>query len=274
MKPNVKRKVFTLVKRQYITPHYIRLTLTHPQTSDYVNTTVGVNNKIFIAPKGVDQVHFPTIDPKSNQPIEVEKHLTPIMRTYTHRGIDLQNNLIWIDFVAHGQDSPASDFAINAPIGAELGVAMGVLPKELYPDVDWYLLAGDATAIPVLGAILESLDSSKTAQVIIEVESYQDVQDLTYSCKAQITWLINPTPGRNSQLADKVKEIVDQQPWGEQTKFGYLASEMQSIKELRTYLRKQKQWSAQDLYAYSYWKYGNAETDSLADRRQEKDSAD
>lgn len=272
MKPNVKRKVFTLIKRQYITPNYIRLTLTHPQVGDYAQTTIGANNKIFIAPKGVDQVYLPTVDELTGLPVLVPEDLAPIMRTYTHRGIDLKNNEIYIDFVAHGGDSPASNFAINAALGSPLGVAMGVVPKSLYPDVSWYLLAGDATAIPVLGAILQGLDSKKRVEVIIEVQSQEDIQSLDYSSQANITWLINPTPGKDSLLAEKVKELIEQEPWQGDSKFCYLASEMQSVKDIRQYLRKQKNWDKTELYAYSYWKSGKAESESLSLRRQEKDS--
>jgi len=52
-------------------------------------------------------------------------------------------------------------WALNSQIGDQLGVAMRTEPKELYPkDAEWYLLVGDATAIPVLRAILETLPAS------------------------------------------------------------------------------------------------------------------
>ncbi len=271
MKLNTSRKIFTLVKREYITPHYIRLTLANPEVQDFVNTTIGVNNKIFIAPQGCSTIEFGNLDPITKKLVHSDPSKGAIVRTYTHRGIDLEKNQIIIDFVAHGSDSPASNFAINAPLGAELGVAMGVLKKELYPEKQWYLLAGDATAIPVLGAILESLPVDVKANVILEVQDQQDIQKLTYQCNAEIQWIINPTPGVNSQLLDKVTQVVENLQQTD-SKFAYIASEMQSVKSIREYLRKEKQWSSDELYAYSYWKYGKAETDSVSMRREEKNS--
>lgn len=39
---------------------------------------------------------------------------------------------------------------------------------------------------------------------------------------------------------------------------------------MRNYLRKEKNWAREELSAYSYWKYGVAETKSEADRRAER----
>jgi NADPH-dependent ferric siderophore reductase len=44
------------------------------------------------------------------------------------------------------------------------------------------------------------------------------------------------------------------------------------VKEIRTYLRKEKNWTSKELNAYSYWKAGVAENESEKDRHKEKDS--
>jgi len=56
----------------------------------------------------------------------------PIIRTYTHRGIDLEKKEIWIDFVVHGEEGPASAWAANSKPGDALGVMMKRGKKELY----------------------------------------------------------------------------------------------------------------------------------------------
>ncbi len=56
------------------------------------------------------------------------------------------------------------------------------------------------------------------------------------------------------------------------SKFGYIATEFSSVKEIRTHLRKEKNWQQSELYAYSYWKAGVAEDKSQADRRKEQES--
>lgn len=270
-KGNIQRKVFTLKNREYITPRFIRLTLGGNDVSVFKNTTIGVNNKIFLAPEGCDKVYLPEFDMEKMAWKPMDEEIKPYVRTYTHRGIDLEKNELYIDFVGHGDEGPASNFAINAELGTELGVAMGCDPSELFPIVDWYYLIGDATAIPVLSAILESIPSTSQAKVVIEVETEEDIQNLHSPASFDIEWVINPTPGQNSAVAAKVIDYVNTTVLPE-SRFAYLASEFSTVKELRNFFRKEKNWTKEELYAYSYWKYGKAESASEADRRAEKDS--
>jgi len=270
-KGNIQRKVFTLKDREYITPHYIRITLSGNDVSDFKETTIGVNNKIFIAPEGVAEVHLPEFDYDKGAWKPMDEAIKPYVRTYTHRGIDLEKNELYIDFVAHGDEGPASNWAINAEIGAPLGVAMGCDPSELYPEATWYILVGDGTAIPVLGAILETLPADARVNAVIEVESAEDIQELSTQAQSKIEWIINPTSGQNSELAKRAKEIIAEHA-DEVSKFGYVAAEFDTVKELRNHLRKDLNWTKDELYAYSYWKFGKAESASEADRRAEKAS--
>lgn len=260
------RSIFRVTRKEYLTPHYLRVYLTGDAVPLIAETTIGVNNKILIPPTGVKEIHFPTMDPETKEWIQPGEDLKPIVRTYTHRGIDLGTNEIWIDFVAHGDEGPASAWAIGAKAGDPLGVMMKAGKKELYPVADSYLLVGDATAIPVLGAILEALPPTAKGIAIIEVNSEEDEQKLDTKADIDIIWLHNPHPQDGSELADHVKK----QELPEGSKFAYVAAEFSSVKEVRNYLRKEQKWNREELYAYSYWKAGVAEDRSVKDRREER----
>lgn len=232
------------------------------------NTTVGVNNKILIPPPGVNKIHFPQFDVETNAWIQPSEEVRPIRRTYTHRGVDLVKNEIWIDFVAHGEEGPVSAWAINAVEGDVLGVLMKPGKSNLYPPADWYLFAGDATAIPVLGAILDSLPPTARGICIIEVHGKEDEQPLSTKADIDFIWLHNQQPQKGSRLIEVVKE--QQLPGG--SRFGYVAAEFSSVRAIRNYLRKEKAWAREELYAYSYWKAGVAEDKSEKDRRKEKET--
>jgi len=260
--------VATVVRKEYITPHYIRIYLTGQDIHLLANTTVGINNKLLIPPKGLNKVHFPEFDEDKKQWKPLSDDIRPKIRTYTHRGMDVEKNEIWIDFVAHGDEGPASAWAIQAKAGDVLGVMMKDGKRELYTKADNYLLVGDATAIPVLGAILEDLPASARGTCIIEVHGKADEQHLQTKAAIRFIWLHNEHPQQGSQLAS----VVKRQNLSQASRSGYVAAEYATVKEIRRYLREEKQWRQDELYAFSYWKAGVAEDQSATDRRKEKES--
>ncbi|MGP9543722.1 siderophore-interacting protein [Psychrobacter sp. AOP7-B1-25] len=253
------REIMTVDHKQMITPHYIRIYLTGQADTiaNIATMTVGANNKVLIP---VDKA----------QSIDLNDNTTFVVRTYTHRGADVAKQQIWIDFVAHGDEAPASGWATHAEVGDEIGILMKPKTKALCPDADNFLLIGDATAIPVLGSILETLPASSTGQCIIEVHGAEDEQELSTAANITMTWLHNPDPTQGSQLIDTVKSL--DLPTAEQSRFAYIASEFSSVKALRHYLKVEQQWSKDELYAFSYWKAGVAEDQSVSDRQAEKNT--
>lgn len=266
--PNgVLNAILTVKEKLFITPHYIRIVLTGPEVAQFAVTTVGVNNKIFLPPTPNGEIAFPKFEnatwvlPRPDQ--------KPIVRTYTHRGIDMQRQEMWVDFVNHGDSGPASAWANHAQPGDRLGVAMKGHPIQLYPEADWYLLVGDATAIPVLSAILESLPEGTKGEAFIEVQEKADEQAIETQSDMDIHWLHNPHPGIDSPLEAAVRALS--LPEGiHERRFAYVAAEFSSVQAIRQFLRKEQFWDREELYAFSYWKYGKSEDSSVAERREEK----
>ena len=103
----------------------------------------------------------------------------------------------------------------------------------------------------------------------METPGVEDEQILEKPSDFELIWLHNPTPEKGSKLAQKAKAIALPENG---SKFGYLAAEFDTVKELRTYFRKELAWTKAELYAYSFWKAGVAEDRSVSDRREEKES--
>lgn len=266
-KPNIHRTIVKLKAREYITPNYVRLTFSGTDIEPYVTCTLGVNNKIFIPPNGVNKVVFPDKDSENTSSIKE----FAIRRTYTHVGVDLEKQEIYMDFVAHGTKGPASDFAINAEIGASLGVAMKIQEIELAPEVERYCLIGDATAIPIIRAILKTIKPNAEGVVFLEVPSEEDRQEIEKPAKISIHWIVNEKLGENTLLADTAITYLKDSKVSE-SRFAFVACEYNNVQKARNYLRKEAQWNREEVTAYSYWKYGVAETKSETERRVEKNS--
>lgn len=263
----IVQDVFTLKEKIFLTPNFIRIVLTG-NVALFKDCTLGDNNKIFVPGSGQPEVHMRSFDTEKNEWVLPPKDLLPAMRTYTHRGLDLEKNELYLDFANHGLGGPASAWANEAQAGYQIGVAMKSKSKQLYPEADWYLLAGDMTAIPVLSVILEGLPSSAKGTCIIEVHGKEDEQVLETKADIEFIWTHNPTPENGSKLAEAVKKVTIP----ETSKFGFVACEFSSVKEIRSYLRKEQEWTANELYAFSYWKSGASEEESGSARREEKET--
>jgi len=263
----ISKNVFRVTDKQYITPHYIRVKLISDEETGFEKCSLGANNKIFIPPHGQKEVKFATFDNDRGEWVMPDENFIPIVRTYTHRALDPITNEISIDFVNHGENGPASSWARNAQVNDQLGVAMKLRETSHYPEVDWYLLVADATAIPVLCCILESLPESAKGYCIIEIPSEEDKHPEVKHPGFQIQWLINPKPETESNLSNVARQV--ELP-NELSKFAYVACEYSSVKNLRSYFKDELGWTNKDYYAFSYWKAGVAEDRSAQERREEK----
>lgn len=266
--PKIHRDKFILHHKEWITPHMIRIAL-FGNVEPFSQCVVGVNNKIFVPPFGEKLVYFSEPDPETGELILPPENVRPSLRTYTHRGIDLEKNLLFIDFVNHGENGPASRWAIRAEIGDELGVAMKLKDTPIHPESDWYFLIGDATALPVISCILEGLPKDAVGKAIIEVPTTEDTQVLIKPEGVDVIWIYNEHPENGSILADVAKNV---QIPSNGSKFAHVAAEFSTVKTLRHYFRKELNWSANELYAYSYWKAGVSEDKSTEERHEEKRS--
>ncbi|NML41040.1 siderophore-interacting protein [Chitinophaga sp. G-6-1-13] len=257
----------TVKKKTVITPHYIRITLTGEEVTLFANTTPGTNNKIFIPPAGIDKIYFPDFDYEKRQWIHQPEEVRPVVRTYTHRGFDAVNKEMYIDFVVHGDNGPASAWAMRCQPGDVLGVAMHDRATELVPPADWYFLIGDATAIPVLSNILENLPAGAKGRAIIEVHDEADEQVVHTSSGVTIDWIHNDNPEAGSLLACTARR--EQLPQPGVSKFAYVAAEFSTVKALRHYFRKELNWTKEELDAFAYWRAGMSEEHSASERHQE-----
>jgi NADPH-dependent ferric siderophore reductase len=114
----------------------------------------------------------------------------PWMRGFTVRWYDPARGEIDVDFVLHGDAGPAVRWARSAAPGQLLG-RYG--PSRIYARplgvADWYLFAGDETALPAIGSLLESLPGDARALVYAEVADPAEEQRLSTSEGVTVEWV-------------------------------------------------------------------------------------
>lgn len=122
----------------------------------------------------------------------------------------------------HPTGGPAANWALAAKPGDSITIigpnnrAAHCVTAETYSGIEWrpglaqrVLLAGDETAVPAIGAILESLPAGITGHAFLEVPEAGDFQDLDTEADIEITWLARGTAlGRSRPHGELLKEAV------------------------------------------------------------------
>lgn len=257
------RSVFSVKEKIFLSPHYIRIIfdMTEQQVKKFANAQIGAHNKIFIPAPGSDEVLFPDDAEESGK-------IASVKRTYTTRHIDLANRALWIDFIAHGDNGPASYWANRAVAGSTLGIAMKEGGRPLFPEKAAYFFVGDSTAIPVIATMMEQLPRYVQVKTILEVYGKEDVISLSTSANANIDWVYNEQPEMGSKLFEVVRDLS----LANHQSFFFFAGEYESAKKIRPHFKETLGWLPANYAVVSYWKRGASEDESSLQRAEDRRS--
>lgn len=239
--------VLEVLAARRVTPNMIRVTLTGPEMAAIPASTAGGHCKIMLPAEGQDAAGL------ARQMAEGPK---PTTRTYTIRHARPEVCEIDIDFVAHGDNGPASAWAARAKPGDFMGFAGPGAPKLTDHDADYYLIAADMSALPVAAAGLEQLPRDARGIAIFEVLSAADRQPIDAPAGIEQHWLIHDDPEVESTLATDMIEGLDLPEGRIKT---LVAGETGVIRRLRMHLRGDRALPRGDVYASGYWRIGLAE---------------
>lgn len=191
----------------------------------------------------------------------------PVMRTYTIRAFDTESKQLTIDFALHGEHGgPASSWAHRAKAGDTLLISGPGPTKLISNHGDWALLVGDMTALPAIACNLERLPEDTVGHAIIEIIEDADRQALAHPAGVEIHWVVNPLAhSQAGGLANTVRAL----PWAPGKADVWCACEFHSMRDLRSYLKKERNVEKQNLYISSYWKIGRSEEQHKLDKRED-----
>ena len=196
----------------------------------------------------------------------------PVVPTYTIR----QQGAEWIDldFAVHGLDhespGPAVQWALDAQPDDIISVGGPGPAKPLPEDMDFYLVAGDMTALPAISVNLEALPRHARGAAVIEIQHEDDRQDLIVPAGVAVHWLVNPHPGSDPDLLlRKLRELG----WQDGETYAWVAAEFAAMRALRDYFRSERGLGPDRLYASSYWKRGEDEDSHRVTKRADAEMA-
>ena len=200
----------------------------------------------------------------------------PVMRTYTVAEQRSDQNEIDVDFMLHNSLDNNTNHGIAAPwsldtaAGDEISIAGPGPAKFINTDAEYFLLAGDMTALPALTTNLKRLPENAKGQVFIEVLSESDIQNLIKPEGIELQWVINDNPGSDASPLFHAIEKDLRQTQGLST---WVACEFKTMKKIRQYLREECAIERSHLYVSSYWKKGNTEEEHKKAKQTDADQA-
>jgi NADPH-dependent ferric siderophore reductase len=228
----------------------------------------GPNIKLLIPAPGIDQPQWPLAGPDGRAIWPAEPY-RPVTRTYSVRHFDAAREELHVDFVLHGDEGPASYWASRAKPGDVLGVG-GPGGRSITPS-DFYLFAGDHTALPAISAAIEALPEHSSGCAFIEVPGPQDELPIRTPPDLSVTWL-----HRNGERAGYTKLLENavrgfQWP-GDRKVFAWIGCESSSVRAIRAFVRDGKGLDRSSMMAIGYWRIGMSETQYNSDLKNDRDA--
>lgn len=208
--------------------------------------------KAFFFPEGVE----PKLAPIGPQGAEFAENERPQMRDYTPRRYDVDAGTLDLDFVLHG-DGPASDWAARARIGDKLVIG-GPRGSLIVPAAfDWYLLAGDESAIPAIARRIEELPAGARVIAVIEIDAFAEQLPFPGAADVSLNYVCRNgvAAGRTSLILDRIKTM--RFPQG--TAYAFVAGEASMAKAVRAHLTEARGFDPDHVKAAGYWVLGKAD---------------
>lgn len=235
-----------------ITPGLVRVTLTGEALRDFKSSSFDDHVKVFFPEPGKTAPALPTFGP--NGPVFNEGEPRPVARDYTPRRFNAVSNELDLEFVLHG-DGPASTWAAQASPGQCLGIG-GPRGSFVVPDAfEWYVLIGDATAIPAIGRRLEELAAAKIARVVIGVADPAERMEFLSDAAVDVQWIVSDDPGSRAVALESALRQLEL-PAGD----GYIwaAAEAATARAVRQHFVEERGVDKTRVRASSYWRHGAA----------------
>jgi NADPH-dependent ferric siderophore reductase len=252
-KPRKPRYPATVKRVQTLTPRMVRVTFTSSELADFGWNGPAAHIKLIFG--GAPPTQAPAAA-NTSAATSAPAEPRPTMRTYTPRRFDRDARELDVDFVLHGE-GPASAWASRAAVGQTLTVAGPGRNYAIDPSADWFMLAGDDSALPAISTILEHLPATARAIVFVEVVDAAEEHQFYSGANAQITWLHR---GENPASAGTLLESAVRNftlPAGSGRV--YVACEAGAVRRIRRHLLAERGMSRDHIVTRGYWKLG--ETD-------------
>lgn len=189
---------------------------------------------------------------------DVPAQMRPRARRFTVRDWDPERRKLTIDFVAHGDVGFAGRWAQRARLGDRLQMTGPSGSYRPNPDADWYLMAGDESALPAIAASLEVVPAQAQCIVILVVDGPENELELELESSADVDlrWLHRCTAAEpESLLVDEIAALS----WSEGLVDVFVHGEAAEVRAARRHLLADRGVDKNTASISPYWRRGHTD---------------
>jgi NADPH-dependent ferric siderophore reductase len=222
------RRNLTVTKVELLTPRMVRITLGGDELAGFVSPSPDDHIKVFFtAPDGSLQG-----------------------KDYTPRRFDAERKLLSIDFAIH-EGGLGSEWAQQAKVGDAITIGGPRGSTVISAPGAWWLLIGDATALPSIGRRLEEAADGTQIFAVVAVESEEEEQHLETRSDLKMIWVHRAQT--DAADAAPILKVLRELKLPQGPGFVWIGAETEVSRSLRGYFTDVVGHSSEWIKASAYW---------------------
>lgn len=246
-------RTVTVAESAPIGPRLQRIVVAGPELVGFPDSLPGASVRLLLPTPGTDALVLPTW---TGNEFLLPDGRRPVLRTLTPLTLDADAGRLELAVVLHA-GGIASGWAATAAPDAPCAISGPGRGYTVDPDASGYLLAGDESAIPAIGQLLDAIPATIPVRVHVEVATPEGRTSLPAHPRATVAWhdLADPGDPGSAIVAAVLAETVEPEEriW--------IAGEAASVQRIRRHLFETVGFPRPRATVRGYWKRGQAGTD-------------
>lgn len=246
--PPFLRMTVTRVAR--LSPWMVRITFAGDQLKGFTVEEPAASIRLLLPTAGAEEPVLPSFD---RNMFVLPDGTRPIVRTFTPHRVGPEAGALTLDIVIH-EAGAASEWAKVAQPGDAAAVSGPLKGYRIDPEAPALLLAGDESAIPAIGQLLEDIPTDISVEAHVEVTHPDARIELPRHPRATVEWHDLPEgapPGETFVPAVRAAEF----PAGTRI---WVAGEAAAVQRVRRHLFEERKIPRPETTVRGYWKHGRS----------------
>ena len=228
----------------------VRVTLGGPELEGFTIEEPAASVRLLLPSPGARELAMPSWN---GNEFLLPDGRRPTIRTFTPRRVDPEAFELEVEVVLHGGGA-ASGWAEAVTPGDPAAVSGPGRGYKVDHEAPGFLLAGDETAIPAIGQLLEAVPGAIPVQVHIEVAHPDARLPLPDHPRATVQWRDLPPGAPPGDALVAAVRVADVAP-GTRT---WVAGEAAAVQRIRRQLFEDRGLPRAHASVRGYWKYGRS----------------